>query len=190
MSGREKGAIFTIGHSNHPPEKFAGLLQEHGIEVVVDVRSHPYSRYAPHFNERELKDALAGYGIKHLFLGRELGGRPDTDEFYDSEGRVDYAKVARTPEFLESISRLERGIADHRVALLCSEENPGDCHRRLLVGHVLAGRGVSVRHIRGDGSIQAEEEFESSQRTLFGGEEWKSIRPVSRRRPRQSSSGR
>lgn len=186
----EKGTVFTIGHSNHPPERFTGLLEEHYIEVVVDTRSRPYSRYAPHFNKRELQAALAERDIKYLFLGRELGGRPGGGEFYDGEGRVDYAKVAESQAFLEGISRLERGVADHRVALLCSEEDPAGCHRRLLVGRVLGERGVAVQHIRSDGRVQAEEELADGQQTLFQEAEWKSIRSVSPRRPPRSSSGR
>ena len=190
--GGSRGSVFTIGHSNHPAGKFAGLLKGHGIEVLVDARSHPYSRHAPHYNARALAAALSGDGIGYVFLGRELGGRPEGEEFYDAEGRVDYALVRRSRAFLDGMSRLEREIAVRTVALLCSEENPSGCHRRLLVGWALGERGFAVRHIRGDGGVQTEGEEPGVQPVLFTEAEVsqrKSIRSVSRRRRRPSSSG-
>jgi len=185
--------VFTIGHSNHSAEKLVGLLKGHGSEVLVDTRSHPYSRYAPHFNARALEATLAGDGIGYLFLGRELGGWPEGEEFYDAEGRVNYALVERSRPFLDGISRLKREIHARMVTLLCSEENPAGCHRRLLVGRALSERGIVVRHIRGDGSVQQEGEGSGVQPVLFTEAEVsprKSIRSVSRRRRRPSSSER
>ncbi len=188
----EKGAVFTIGHSNHPAKKFAGLLKEHGIEVLVDTRSRPYSRHAPHFNARDIEASLSDAGIGYLFLGRELGGKPEGEEFYDAEGRVNYALVEKSRPFLDGIHRLESEIQARRVALLCSEEDPAGCHRRLLVGRALSERGIAVRHIRGNGSVQTEGETAGDQPVLFSEAEvsvWKSIRSVSRKRRRPSSSG-
>ena len=185
-------SVFTIGHSNHAAEKFFGLLKGHGIEVVVDTRSHPYSRHAPRFNARTLEAVLSRDGIGYLFLGRELGGRPQGEEFYDGRGRVDYALVGCSGPFLDGISRLESEIQSRTVALLCSEENPAGCHRRLLVGWALEERGISLRHIRGDGSIQVEGEADGGQPVLFPETEArprKSIRSASRKRRRPSSSG-
>ena len=174
-------------------DKFAGLLKEHGIELLADTRSRPYSRYAPHFNARDIETTMAGAGIGYLFLGLELGGRPEEEEFYDAEGRVDYALIEKSRLFLDGIHRLEKEIQEQRVALLCSEEDPSGCHRRLLVGRALSERGIAVRHIRGDGSVQEEGETASNQPTLFPETEVnvrKSIRSVLRRRRRPSSSGR
>ncbi|HEY6752105.1 MAG TPA: DUF488 domain-containing protein [Rubrobacteraceae bacterium] len=187
------GTVFTIGHSNHSAKKFVGLLEGHRVEVLVDTRSRPYSRHAPHFNIEDLKATLSAYGIGYLFLGLELGGRPAGEEFYDTQGRVDYMRVERSRAFLDGIYKLEREILNRRVALLCSEEDPAGCHRRLLVGRVLSERGVVVRHIRGDGDVQTEGEAASHQPTLFPEVEVsvrKSIRSVSRRRRRPNSSGR
>ena len=185
--------MFTIGHSNHPAEKLVRLLEGHGIEVVVDTRSRPYSRHAPHFNARALAATLSGRGIGYLFLGNELGGRPDGEEFYDSEGRVDYELLECSGSFLDGISRLEGEIPARAVALLCSEEDPAGCHRRLLVGRALGERGFVVRHIRGDGSLRTEGEDAGAQPVLFTEAEVgprKSIRSVSRKRRRPSSSER
>jgi len=186
-------SVFTIGHSNHPAEKFAGLLKRHGIEILVDTRSHPYSRHAPHFNTRDIEATLSDNGIGYLFLGLKLGGRPEEKEFYDAEGRVDYALVERSRPFLDGIHRLEKEIQARKVALLCSEEDPTGCHRRLLVGRVLSERGITIRHIRGDGSIRTEGETTGDQPALFPEAEVsvrKSIRSVLRRRRRPGSSER
>jgi len=186
-------SVFTIGHSNHAAEKFFRLLKECGVEAIVDTRSHPYSRHAPRFNARALEAALSREGIGYLFLGGELGGRPEGEEFYDGNGRVDYALVGCSRPFLDGISRLEGEIQGRTVALLCCEENPARCHRRLLVGRALEERGIVLRHIRGDGSIETAHEMEGIQPALFPELEAnprKSIRSVSRKRRRPSSSGR
>ncbi|WP_207956192.1 DUF488 domain-containing protein [Rubrobacter marinus] len=185
--------MFTVGHSNHPAEKLVGLLEGYGIEVLVDARSRPYSRHAPHFNARALRGTLSGAGIAYLFLGGELGGRPAGDEFYDADGRVDYALLARSGPFLDGISRLEKELRARTLALLCSEEDPAGCHRRLLVGRALGERGIVVRHIRGDGSVLTEGEEHGAQPVLFTEAEVsprKSIRSVSPKRRPPSSSGR
>jgi uncharacterized protein (DUF488 family) len=190
--------VLTIGHSNHTLEHFLGLLKSHGVHVVVDTRSQPYSKYATQFDQDGLKPALQGAGIRYLYLGRELGGRPEGDEFYDEEGHVLYDRVAATAVFQEGLSRLERGISEFSVAMLCAEENPAGCHRRLLVSRVLLDHGFQVEHIRGDGRIQTEEEVAAEsdpdrhQLSLFQKAEvepWKSIPSVSRkRRPNNSSA--
>jgi uncharacterized protein (DUF488 family) len=195
VAGHPSGrvSVFTIGHSNHSAKKFAGLLKQHGIEILADTRSHPYSRHVPHFNTKDIEAILSGSGIEYLFLGLELGGRPKGEEFYDTKGRVDYAMVERSQPFLDGIYRLEKEIQARRVALLCSEEDPARCHRSLLIGWALSKRGVTVRHIRGDGSVQVEGEAAGDQPPLFPEAEVstrKSIRSVLRRRRRPSSSGR
>jgi uncharacterized protein (DUF488 family) len=192
-SAESRGSVFTVGHSNHSADKFAGLLRRHGIEAVVDTRSHPYSRHAPHFNASSLKEILSKDVIGYLFLGGKLGGRPQEEIFYDTEGRLDYTLVERSQPFLDGISRLEQEIRARAVALLCSEEDPTRCHRRLLVGWALEERGFTLRHIRGDGSIHIEGEMDGGQPFLFPETEVsprKSIRSALRRRRRPSSSER
>jgi len=176
--------VLTIGHSNHQVEHFLDLLKSHSVEVVADTRSYPYSEYATQFDQKPLKMALEADGIRYVFLGRELGGRPDGDEFYDDQGHVLYDRVAETELFQEGVLRLEKGIREYKVAMLCAEENPAACHRRLLIGRVLLNRGIQVDHIRGDGRIQTETEVAAEtnpnkdQLALFEkveAEPWKSI---------------
>lgn len=187
--------VLTIGHSNHRIEILVSLLRDHRVEIVVDTRSQPYSKYSPQFGQEELKADLVAAGIRYLFLGKELGGRPIGEEFYDSEGHVLYDRVAGSALFQEGLARLEKGLQEFRVAILCSEENPVACHRRLLIGRVLSEHGVSVEHIRGDGRLQSEaelirEEFgDDGQLSLFehvATPQWKSIPSVL---PKKRQSG-
>ena len=184
--------VYTVGHSNHSLEKFLGLLAANRIEVLVDVRSSPYSRYATWYNREPLKASLSQAGIKYIFLGDKLGGLPDGDEFYDEEHHVDYRRIAASPAFAEGIDRLMTGIPDYRIAVMCGEENPTDCHRNLLIGKVLADMDVEVVHIRGDGALEPRGDSRAPAQLALGHEgeeaEWRSTRSVSpRNRPRSSS---
>lgn len=181
--------LHTIGHSNHSLDTFLGLLREYRIEVLADTRSSPYSKYVPHFNREDLRATLPAAGVKYLDLGRELGGRPEGDEYYDEDGRVLYGRLAESALFRGGIERLETGIRRFRVAILCSEEDPRICHRHLLVSRVMDARGADVVHIRGDG--RTERYAECVEPSLFGPpeeEEWKSLQSVSRRRRPSNSS--
>ena len=191
--------IWTIGHSNHPLEAFLDLLATHRIDLLIDVRSSPYSRYASQFNRETIDPALQQRKIHYLYLGDQLGGRAADPRFYDNQGRVLYAAVAQSPGFRQGIERLRERLARARAAILCGEEDPTDCHRRLLVGRVLQEHGVRVIHLRGDGRAQteaelaAEENFRKTrgQLNLFETEEpgqWKSTQSVLPKRAPPSSS--
>lgn len=185
-----KSIIWTIGHSNHPLERFVELLRSERIQILVDVRSEPFSRYSPHFSEPTLRSALSGYGFKYLSMGKELGGRPEDRDFYDADGRALYYRVAASSLFRRGVERLLVGIEKYKVAIMCSEEDPAGCHRQLLVGRVLSYNfDVDVRHIRGNGAVEpAKPQVE--QLTLALGEEetgWKSLRSALPRSLRSSS---
>jgi len=158
--------IYTIGHSNHTREAFLSLLRLHRIEVLIDTRSAPYSRFAPQFNREALKAAVLEQGMRYGFYGGELGGRPEGDEFYDAQGHVLYGEVAQSPLFQKGLARLVGGAEKRRVALLCSEEDPNVCHRRLLITRALDGWGVEVAHIRGDGRLESERELQAAEARL------------------------
>lgn len=189
MSGSPP-TLFTLGHSNHSSEHFARLLGSAGIEVLVDVRSWPHSRYVEWADRSRLPDVARAAGSKYLFLGDSLGGRPDDQGLYDEDGHVLYGRVAATASFRAGLERLKRGLGDFRLAIMCSEENPEFCHRRLLVSKVLLEEGIGVTHIRGDGRTETEPgPIDLRQGSLFEDEDlvWRSIRSVSRG-PRQSTS--
>ena len=144
-------SIFTIGHSNHSLARFLELVSQASIATVIDVRSQPVSRWVPHFNRPALTAALAERGIGYVFMGRELGGRP-RDPRLSKDGAPDYAAMSQSAAFQGGIEGvIERG-QNERIALLCAERDPVDCHRFLLIGRALAAKGVSVEHILADGA--------------------------------------
>ena len=146
-------AIFTIGHSNHKWDAFAALLAKHGIELLVDTRTNPVSRYAPWANARKLKDILGQSGLDYAFIGDSLGGKPSDGSCYRADGRPDYRKIRTRDFFRDGIDTLMEITEGKTVALMCAEEDPSKCHRRLLIEPALLEKGLDVRHIRGDGTV-------------------------------------
>ncbi len=149
--------IYTIGHSNHTIERFLDLLSLHQITAVADVRSSPYSRHNPQFNRETLKHSLTQHDIRYVFLGEELGARSKDRACYD-RGKVVYARLAATSLFQEGLRRLKSGLNDFRIAVMCAEKDPLDCHRTILVARQLAASGIEVVHILESGSLETHAE--------------------------------
>ncbi|NJD66810.1 MAG: DUF488 domain-containing protein [Chloroflexi bacterium] len=185
-------AIFTVGHSVHSPERFIDLLRDAGVEAVVDVRSQPFSRQHPHFDRRQLRELLRSAGISYAFMGDTLGGRPQDSSMYDSEGHVDYARVAASAAYQSGVSKLLKSIGKYRLALLCSEEDPAQCHRHLLVAKTLVQRGCpadDIVHIRSRGRRVTESELVHQLGLAFeGGAKWRSPQSVLHKVQRSTSS--
>jgi len=165
--------LFTIGHSNHPIDRFMTLLDGVGVTAIIDVRSLPSSRRYPWFSATRLKNQLAEAGIPYLPMGDALGGRPRDDALY-RDGVADYAAMARTPEFLAGIDQVIATSKGARCCLMCAEREPLECHRCLLVAPALVARGLQVGHILGDGSIlphaEIEERLLADTDDLFAGD--------------------
>lgn len=157
----KKHPIFTIGHSNKKIEDIISWLKKNNIEILVDVRSVPYSRYVPQANREAIQLVSNDAGIKYVFMGDYLGGRPPDVEIKDSLGNYDYSEFASTDKFREGLKYLFKGAEENTLCILCSEEDPVKCHRGLLISRELAKLGIEVRHIRHDGSIESQEHFES-----------------------------
>lgn len=185
--------IFTIGHSSVAFDQFASLLHAYDVEAVVDVRSHPASKFAPHFGRRTLSPLLRTANVRYAFMGDQLGGRPSNSQFYDEDGRVLYDEWSASQLFKEGLDRLTRAAAKHRLALMCSEESPRQCHRHLLIARALANNGwprSNIIHIRGDGLNTPEDAIPVQSGPLMEGIGWRSPRSVSRKvQPSTSSSG-
>ena len=147
------GEILTVGHSNHPEAKFIDLLRTHDVSAVADVRSTPFSRFSPQFSKDALREALREAGVGYVFLGRELGARSSDPSCY-VDGQVRYPLLAQTQLFRQGIDRLLRGAQEERIAVMCSEKEPLDCHRTVLVAAALVEAGVAVRHILADGRVE------------------------------------
>ena len=156
MSDLSPPGLFSIGHSNMQMEEFVDLLGSHQIAVLADVRSAPYSSYSPWFGKRDLKGRLTKAGIRYVFMGKELGGRPEGEEYYyqhRSEKRVHYDKVAETQLFQDGLEVLWKMAGSARTAMMCSEEEPGECHRYKLITWQLYEQSRQVTHILRDGSL-------------------------------------
>ena len=159
--------ILTIGHSNHDIEQFIDLLSRHDVTALADVRSAPYSRRYPQYCKSPLCAALRAASISYVFLGDHLGGRPDAS-LLTGEGFADYTRMAQQPGFRAGMVRLNEGAERYRLALMCSEADPADCHRALLVARYLAADGAHVEHIHRDGSVEPHAALEGRLLALAG----------------------
>jgi uncharacterized protein (DUF488 family) len=150
-----KKPLYTIGHGSRKSDDFLALLQTYTIGYLVDVRSQPFSRFHPQFNQQALNTFLDQNGITYVFMGNELGGRPRDASCYDSEGKIDY-EVLMTKEFFKAgIARLKTAYdKDISLAIMCSERNPGQCHRSKLIAEVLTVENIIVQHIDETGKIK------------------------------------
>ncbi len=155
--------IYTVGHSSHASEYFVSLLRRYGVNLLVDVRSTPYSQWQRHFNKEQFSLMLKAGNIDYLFLGRELGARSDDKSCY-IDGQVQYALLTRTSLFQAGIECVLERSEQFTVALMCAEKEPLECHRSLLVGKALADKGKQLRHIHADGSLETE--YEAMSRLL------------------------
>jgi uncharacterized protein (DUF488 family) len=162
----------TIGHTTHELDAFVAMLKQHGVTAVADVRSQPYSRRLEQFNRENLAAELASAGIGYVFLGDELGARREEPECYDGD-RADYRRIAELPKFRAGLDRLREGAARFRIALVCAEKEPLDCHRTVLVCRHLRDE-FQIMHILADGTTEDHAQTEKRlvremgvSRTLF-----------------------
>jgi len=146
-------AVFTIGHSTQPQDRLIALLQEHRIQALGDVRSAPYSRVNPQFNREELTLVLRAHGIRYVFLGKELGARSEDPTCYEN-GKIRYDCLARTGLFRYGLQRIQEGMKKYKLAIMCAERDPIECHRGILIARHLVELGLGVQHILGNGSLE------------------------------------
>lgn len=176
--------VWTVGHGQGPLDGLVGALTTNRIDCVIDVRSRPFIKRAPHFSRPELEPALLDRGFGFEWLGEVLGQRPEGDEFYDEEGHALYERIAAQRWFLKGIARIEYLAAATRVCVLCVEEPPEQCHRYELLGKVLGERGATVLHIRRTGHIERQVDVMhriSAAQTSFFDEvatPWRSYKPM------------
>lgn len=147
--------IYSIGYGGRTLEELADLLKHFGITHVVDVRTSPFSKFAEQFNRDALQDTSPTLGMKYVFMGKELGGRPECRDCYDEEGRVLYEVVKSQEFFRRGIRQLLKGASaeGRRLCLLCSERKPEECHRSKLIGEALVSEGVELAHISEKGEV-------------------------------------
>jgi uncharacterized protein (DUF488 family) len=150
---KHNALIYTIGYSCHTLNSFVHILQRYGISAVADVRSQPYSRFKPEFNQDKLSKSLKEIGLIYVFLGDLCGARIEAPECYIN-GKVSYSLIARHPKYLKGIDRILKGTQKYTIALMCAEKDPISCHRTILICRTLLTRGLSIKHILCDGTIE------------------------------------
>ena len=160
--------IYTVGHSNHPMERFIELLQLHSIECIVDVRRWPVSKFCPHYSKGELEKCLKASGIEYIFSGKELGGRRESGTGAGSS-TMDTEKIRKSSEYQQGLEELIKTGRRHRTAIICGEGDPRRCHRHYLISQDLLDSGIRVMHILPDGiALPALRERIDFQLPLFG----------------------
>ncbi|MDB4656009.1 DUF488 domain-containing protein [Flavobacteriales bacterium] len=143
-----ESTIYSIGHGNKKIEDFILELKTNGIEYLLDIRSKPYSKWNPQFNQNELKGALAASGITYVFVGDTLGGLPKDRSCYDENDKVVYDLIKDKDFFKEGLARLTTANEKQvPLAMMCSESKPEECHRSKLIGQELLKLDISVKHI-------------------------------------------
>jgi len=165
--------ILTIGYGALEFEAYLALLRIYDIGLLIDVRTHPHSRYRPEFNQPLLERQVTAAGIDYRFMGESLGGRPEDPSAYDEAGHVDYRKRQTAVDFRDGLDQVlmaaKSGVV---ICLMCSEGDPSRCHRSKLIGEALWTQGIDIGHIRPDGSVisheQLRRELLGPQRDLFG----------------------
>jgi uncharacterized protein (DUF488 family) len=158
--------VFTIGHSTHPLDRFLALLQQHGITALGDIRSRPYSRMNPQFNRENLKKSLQEKGIAYIFLGQELGAQSNDASCYRG-GKLQFDRLAQTDLFRQGLERVRVGMQGYRLALMCAEKEPLECHRTILVARWLEALQIKVEHILEDGSLESQKDASRRLLTLL-----------------------
>jgi uncharacterized protein (DUF488 family) len=168
--------LYTIGHNAHPIDKFISLLKQCRIQLLIDVRSVPASRWHPQYNKKALKKVLEENQIRYEFVGQQLGGRPKDKTCYEPEApgefvsgpsRANFIEIMKRAWFVNGIGELVKKLSNERTAIMCSEEVPQRCHRHGLIAKYLREvyPNIDVHHIRGIGTIEgAEEYFENSEK--------------------------
>ena len=158
--------LYSIGHSNQSLDGFLILLKAHDVNCVIDVRSVPASTYSPQFNQESLKYFLKSHGVQYLHFGDEFGARR-TDCLNESE-QVDFEKAVETPLFQKGVERVMKGLEKgFRIAFMCSEADPLECHRFSLVSRYFYDQGLDVRHILKDGTLASHASLEKEMINQF-----------------------
>lgn len=151
------GNLFTIGHSQHDTSYFIEMLKQHKINFVLDVRSTPYSKYAEQFNRENIEKTLRMDQIKYSFMGNYFGARPSEAELYHAEGYLDFEKVRVSERFMIGFQNVMLGLQqENNIAFMCTEKDPFNCHRAIMVSRAFDLAGIEINHILEDGNLQSQ----------------------------------
>lgn len=150
--------IYSIGHGNKRIEDFIFELKSFNIEYLLDIRSKPFSKWNPQFNQEVLEFELKTNGMVYVFVGDTLGGLPEDRTCYDLEGKVVYDYIKEKDFFKEGLNRLTRANDKQvRLAIMCSETKPEECHRSKLIGQELLKNNIAIKHIVAANKIKSQQ---------------------------------
>lgn len=163
-----KNVLYTIGHSQHELEYFVKMLNEYDINYLLDVRSIPYSQFAANYNREHIKAVLNNVGIKYIYMGSYFGARPDDEDLFTKEGYLDFEKARKCDRFKAGVENVIKGIREgNSISLMCTEKDPIECHRAIMVARTFYELEVEVQHILGDGSLQSHDVLEQRLLELY-----------------------
>lgn len=152
--------LYTIGHSIHPAPFFLNILLKHQINCIVDVRSIPYSKHVPQYNSSPLKRFLKKNNIYYVFMGKEFGARQTDKLLQNPTGYVDFEKVIAGNEFKNGIYRVKNGLNKGlTIAFMCTEKDPIDCHRTIMVARAFNELNYQILNIREDGTLENQDQI-------------------------------
>jgi uncharacterized protein (DUF488 family) len=152
--------LLSIGHSQHQVGYFIDLLKSHDVNYVLDVRSTPYSQFATSYNRENIKKILKNNGIEYAFMGEFFGARPKDSSLYSLKGYLDFEKVENSSRFKKGFDNVVKGVKQgYRIAFMCTEKDPIECHRTILVSYAFYKVGYSIEHIMPDNTIQTQQDI-------------------------------
>lgn len=160
--------LYTVGHSKHSLQHFLKILRLNNISCIVDVRSMPFSKICPQFNQDNFKKFLNENGIYYIFMGKEFGARREDKNLYTNEGYLDFEKTANSKDFIEGVERISKGLKkDFRIAFMCTEKDPINCHRNILVAHEFQKNNYEIQNILADGTIESQQHLEQRLLNIY-----------------------
>ncbi len=150
--------LYSIGYAGFPDiNDFLHALKENEIQILIDVRSTPYSAFHSIYNKDNLCRLLKDNGIYYVNYARQFGARQDNKAFYKN-GRLDFETFSKSDQFLEGINNVEKSNAV--IAFMCAEKKPSTCHRAILVTRAFSDRGYEITHIMSAGESITQRDIE------------------------------
>lgn len=156
-------SLYSIGYATKPITIFIAQLKQYKITAIADVRSVPYSKAFFDYHQEALTATLKSEDIHYVYLGEELGPRSKDNAHYDENDQVQFDQLMQSPLYLQGVQRLQAGLhKGMRIAMMCAEKDPADCHRSLLIAYHLQRKlKISVQHIMHDGALESQQAMET-----------------------------
>lgn len=153
--------VYSIGYSGFLVDEFVNILEYNGINLLVDVRSQPYSQYYSDYNKDSFELKLKNKDIYYRNYANEFGARQDQKEYYSNEGFLDFELFAKSPQFLEGMEKLKNSmLQNYKFVVMCAEKDPFNCHRAILVTRAFHDAGFKIMHLLPAGEAMTQTDIE------------------------------